>query len=118
MGTPETLYNPALIDARVAVTADVVLAVTPSLGLVLLGFSCRESASSAAVATFRIIHGATVAEGSMVFPIELNANQSTSEWLGPDGIETPRGLTIDIIAGEVDITLFYRRKTVAYKLDN
>ncbi len=109
--------GPALIAARSAVAADVVQAVPPAPGLVLMGFAARESDGTPAVATFRIMHGPTVGDGVMLLPIELTGNQSTSDWFGPDGIETPRGLTIDWIAGTVDITLFYRVNPADYRLN-
>lgn len=98
----------SLSDENNAVTADVEPAVSGTPGLVFMGFATRESGSVAAVATLRIMHGNTVADAAVLVPIELNANQSTSEWFGPDGIDVENGLVIDFIAGEFDITLFYR----------
>ena len=100
--------SPSLSDENNGVTADVTPAVVGTPGLVLMGFACRESASSAAVATFRIMRGNTVAGGRVLIPVELNANESTGDWFGPDGIEATDGITIDFIAGEFDLTLFYR----------
>ena len=98
----------SLSDENLAITGDVEPAVVGTTGLVFMGFAARESASSAAVATFRIMAGNDVANGKVLIPVELSANQSTSDWFGPDGIEARDGLTIDFIAGEFDVTLFYR----------
>ena len=100
--------SPSLSDENNAVTADVEPAVVGTIGLVLMGFACRESKSTAAVATFRIMHGNNVADGKVLVPVELNANESTGDWFGPEGIDARNGLTIDFIAGEFDVTLFYR----------
>ncbi len=100
--------SPSLSKENNAITADVDAAVGGEIGLVLMGFAARESGSSAAVATFRIMRGPTVTEGTVLLPIELSANQSTGDWFGPEGINAEGGLTIDRIAGEFDVTLFYR----------
>lgn len=95
-------------DVNLAVVADVDAAVAAAAGLRLIGFACKESAVTAAVATFNIVHGATAAGGTLVVPVELSANESTREWFGPDGIDVPNGLSIDWVAGQVDIVLFYK----------
>lgn len=95
-------------DVNMAVVADVDAAVAAAAGLRLIGFACKESAVTAAAATFNIVHGATAAGGTLVVPVELSANESTREWFGPDGIGVPNGLSIDWVAGQVDIVLFYK----------
>lgn len=94
-------------DANAAVTADVDAAVAASAGLRLVGWSIRESKSSAAVATGRITNGATGASGTVVANIELAADTSQTFWLGSGGIACPNGISVDWIAGEFDITLYY-----------
>lgn len=98
----------ASVDVNTAIAADVDAAVAASPGLRLIGFACRESAATAAAATFIIVHGATAAGGSSVVPVELTANESTREWFGPEGIAVPNGISIDWIAGTADINLFYK----------
>lgn len=100
----------ASVDVNSAIAADVDLAIAAAAGLRLVGFAARESASTAAVATFIILHG-TAADGTAVIPVELKADESTREWFGPEGIAVPNGVSIDWIAGTVDVHLFY--KTVA-----
>ncbi len=98
----------ASVDVNTAIAADVDAAVAASPGLRLIGFACRESAATAAAATFIIVHGATAAGGSSVVPVELTADESTREWFGPEGIAVPNGISIDWIAGTADINLFYK----------
>lgn len=98
----------ASVDVNDGITADVDAAVAAVAGLRLMGFACRESAATAAAATFRIMHGATVAGGTVLVPVELAANESTRDWFGPEGIACASGLSIDVIAGTVDVELFYK----------
>lgn len=97
----------ASTDINTAITADVDAAVAASAGLRLKGFSARESAGTAAAATFQIVNGATGAAAGKVFVVELTANESRSEWFGPEGIDCASGISIDWIAGAVDVYLHY-----------
>lgn len=77
--------------------------------LALMGFTCRESASSPGAAAFNIVDGATGAGGAQVVPVELAANSSSERaWFGPDGIKMGDGISIDHVAGEFEVTVFYR----------
>lgn len=98
----------ASVDVNAAVAADVDAAVAAAAGLRLVGFAARESAATAAAATFIIVHGATGAGGTAVVPVELAGDQSTREWFGPDGIACPNGISIDWVAGTADIHLFFK----------
>ena len=101
----------ASVDVNDGITADVDAAVAAATGLRLMGYACRESDGTPAGATFRIIHGATASGGTVVVPVELAANESKSQWFGPDGIDVASGISIDWIVGTVDVELFH--KTVA-----
>lgn len=94
------------VDNNPALAADADAAVAAAAGLRIVGYSCRESAGSEAVATFRIMHGATVTGGTVVFNEELAASKSNTEWTWP-GIPCPNGISIDRIAGTVDVDIFY-----------
>jgi hypothetical protein len=94
-------------DVNAATAADVDVAVAASSGLRLMGYSIRESAGSEAVATCRIMRGATAAGGTVLVNIELAASTSETVWFGPHGLEAETGLSIDRIAGTFDITLYY-----------
>ncbi len=98
---------PAKSSTHNAVAADVLSAVPAHANLRLVGFSARESDGTAAVATFRIVNGATVSGPDVVLPVELAANKSTSDWFN-DGIECPGGITIDHITGTFDLILYYK----------
>jgi hypothetical protein len=98
----------ASADVNTAVVADVDAAVAASAGLRLVGFAAKESAATAAAATFNIVHGATGAAGTLLVPVELSANESTRDWFGPDGIAAASGISIDWVAGQVDVVLFYK----------
>lgn len=121
-GTADGDYHPLVVDAAgrlyvhpgvaashapsVGITADVNAAVAAAAGLRLMGVSVRESAVTPAVATVIIVHGATAAATAFL-PIELAANGSLSLWYGPGGIAVPNGLSIDVVAGTLDVHLFY-----------
>lgn len=68
------------------------------------GWSIRESAAGAAVATVVIRHDADgTCDGTAVVAfVELSANQSLQQDYGPDGEAVPNGLCVDVIAGTVD----------------
>lgn len=91
-----------------AVIADADAKVAAAPGLRLIGFACKESAVTAAVATFNIVHGATAAGGTILVPVELAANESTRDWFGPEGIDASAGLSIDWVVGTIDIVLFFK----------
>lgn len=96
-----------LIYSAAAATADAAAAVAANPRVRILGWSVRESAGTPAVATLRIMRGATVAGGTTIAFVELAANASAQQWYGPQGIEAQAGLTIDHIAGEYDIVVYY-----------
>jgi len=101
------ISSPSKRSVHNSISADVLLAVPAQSGLRLTGFSVRESAATAATATFRLVDGAVVAAPDVVLPIELGANESETNWFG-DGIECDNGITIDIIAGTVDLIIYYK----------
>lgn len=102
------VFKPASVQVNTAIVADVDAAVPAQFGLCLVGFACRESAATAAAATFQIVHGATGSTGTVVIPVELAANESTRDWFSPNGIDCKNGISIDWIAGTVDIELFFK----------
>ena len=95
------------VDVNTGFSADVDAAVAATAGLRLMGYACRESAGTAAAATFIIVHGATGAGGTAVVPIELGPDESRSDWFGPNGIDVASGLSIDWIAGTIDCDLYW-----------
>lgn len=95
-------------DLNAGISADVEPAVAATVGLLLAGFACRESAGTPAVAAFNIVHGATVAAGDAVIPVELAADESKGPFWFPGGIPMADGISIEVLAGTVDVTLFTR----------
>lgn len=88
-------------------TADDDLAVAADPTLVLLGYVVSETAASPAVAEVLIIHGAD-GDGDVVAPVFCAAS-ATHQFAFPEGgIPCPNGLTIERIAGETSVALYYR----------
>lgn len=98
----------ASVDVNSGIAADVEPAVAAQTGLALCGFSYRESAGTPAVAAFNIVNGATVAGGTHVAVAEVAANGSDTIWLGDSGVDCANGISIDIVAGTVDVILYYK----------
>jgi hypothetical protein len=109
-GLPATLGDMVVssVDVNSGILADVEPAVAAATGLRLTGYSCRESAGTPAVAAFNIVNGATVAGGTQIAVIELAANASETVSFGDSGIDAANGLSIDVVAGTVDVNLFYK----------
>jgi hypothetical protein len=107
MTTGKGIQQAASSDLNASVAADVDAAVAASAGLRLMGFSATESHATAAVTTFKIVNGATGAAAGKVIHVELAANTSETKWFGPNGIACPLGISIDWVAGLVDVTLHY-----------
>ena len=101
-----SIIEPAEIITIVTGTGDSDAAVVAAPFLRLLGFTILESAGVAAVASVKIVHGATAAGGADVFEFNLAADGSVSEWFGPIGIKFPDGISIDRTAGETKLALF------------
>lgn len=90
--------------ATTAVTADVDALVAAVANLRLVGYSVKETAGAAA--TLSIVHGATGAAAGKIVHINLAANESTSDWMGPEGIAVASGLSIDWLTGAASIILY------------
>lgn len=99
----------ATYDLNTAVTADIDSAVNSTQGLRLMGFSCRESAGTPAVASFNIVNGSPASSGDQVILVELAANGSESKWFGPEGIDFQSAISINHLSGEFDVTIFYKK---------
>lgn len=67
----------------------------------LLGWSIRESAGVAAVATV-LIRAGTTDTAPIIAAIELAANGSSTEWLGPQGVQARDGIRVQVVAGTVE----------------
>lgn len=65
----------------------------------LYGWSFRESAGVAAVATIVLRDGAA---GEIIAVIELAADGDDHQWMGPQGIRCSNGITVDRVAGTTE----------------
>jgi hypothetical protein len=66
----------------------------------LLGWSFRET-TAAAGATFRLVDG-TETGGAIVASITLTSNESTRDLIPAPGLACMSGLFLDVIAGEIE----------------
>lgn len=100
----------ATIDtANTALTADTTLEAATS-NLKLYGWTARESAGTAAVATAILRHGVVsgsdcTATGVIAF-IELAANGSAQQEYAPLGLAVASGLCLDVLSGTVDFNVY------------
>lgn len=72
----------------------------------LLGWSLRESAGTAAVATVFIRDGTTTS-GDIRAVIELNGDQSTTMWFGPEGVMCAAGIFVHRSAGSTEGVVYF-----------
>lgn len=107
MSIHDQVLGGALSVTNAAVAADDNATVAANAGLRLLGFSAAESAGTPAVAEAKIVNGATGAAAGKVVDIGLVASDSKQAWFGPGGIACPLGISIDHVAGTLDITVHY-----------
>ena len=105
------LHQAASVDVNASITADVEPAVAAATGLRLVGWSAKESAGSAAIAEADIMNGASQSGGTVVSSIAIAASRSEQAWYGPEGIDCANGITIDHIAGQLDIAIYYKTIT-------
>lgn len=89
------------------ITSDQNAAVAANPRLRFCGFAVRENAGTAAAAEFVIKKGATVAGGTILYPVTLAADGSDAHIIEA-GIECPDGISIDHVSGSVDLVLFTR----------
>ena len=94
--TSEQIEKDENVDAIVAAT----------VGLRVVGYSYRESASGADVAAFNIINGATGDTGSEIAVVEVAANKSGRVWLWP-GVDCRNGLSLEVVSGTVSVCIYY-----------
>ena len=98
------------VDINSGISTDQDLAIAAASGIVLMGYTCRESAAVAATAAFRLLHG-TIAAGTEIAVQKLAANGSDQVSFGDNGLPVPNGVSIDFpvsAGGTVDVDLYYR----------
>lgn len=77
-------------------------------GIDLVGWSLANTSSSVA-ANINILDGGDTT-GEIVFPITLAANESIRDWFPEKGVWFNVGLTVNVTAGNVQGTVFYRHR--------
>lgn len=87
----------------IALASDTVGAQAMAGAATLTGYSVRESAASAAVATVILRHGTSAAAPAIAF-IEIGANASQTATL--PAIDCPNGIFVDRVAGTSEISIF------------
>lgn len=110
MGQPIIDQISATIDtANTALTADTTLEAATN-NLKLYGWTVRESAGTAAVATVILRHGALSGSdctaGAVIAFIELAANGSAQQTYAPLGLAVASGVCVDIISGTIDANIY------------
>lgn len=85
-------------------SADFVEGAYSNARVALMGWSIK-NLSAAATAELDI-YNSGAAQGEIVFPVTLAANESSREWFGPNGVLFDSGLSINVAAGNIDGTLF------------
>lgn len=100
----------ATIDtANTALTADTTLEAATS-NLKLYGWTVRESAGTAAVATVILRHGVVSGgncdAGAVIDFIELAANGDDRQTYAPLGLAVASGVCVDVVSGEIDANIY------------
>lgn len=94
----------AATSTEVSSSSGSVSGVVATSSLRLVGVSIRENAGTAGTAEVVIRHGTTVSDPALLF-YKLAANESTRDWMGPDGIACASGLYIQRVSGTTHIFL-------------
>lgn len=104
----------ATIDtANTALTADTTLEAATN-NLKLYGWTVRESAGTAAVATVILRHGvlsgSDCTAGAVIDFVELEANGDDRQTYAPLGLAVASGVCADVVAGTVDVNIYTLNK--------
>jgi hypothetical protein len=106
LGTGSDRIRPVSLRA---VTAD-----TPLIGMGgrLMGWALRES-TGASFAALEFYDGAS-AGGTLIAPINIGQGGFLTFWYGDVGIDVESGIFVHMVAGSMDITVYYRFDTGQY----
>ena len=91
-------------------TADVDAAVPARETLRIMGYSISESEAIPGAAELRIVDGATAAGATTIAAEHLAGDESKTVWFGPRGVDARGGISIDMVSGNVDITIYYESR--------
>ena len=114
MGQPIIDQISATIDtANTALTADTTLEAATN-NLKIYGWTARESAGTAAVATGILRHGVVSGgncdAGTIIDFVELEANGDDRQTYAPLGLAVASGLCLDVLSGTIDFNIFTLNK--------
>lgn len=70
---------------------------------VVAGFALRETAGAPAVVK---VYDSADANGDLILPVALLANQSLCQWLLPKGISYTLGLFVQVVSGSIEGAIF------------
>lgn len=102
----ETVGGTLLRGARVVQVGDTDGATArPAIGAgSLVGYSIAGGAAGATV----YLRDGVDADGALVATFTLAADESTSAWFGPGGLNLSRGLFVDVAAGSIEGAVYLR----------
>jgi hypothetical protein len=106
LGTGSDRVRPVSLRA---VTADTALI---GMGGRLMGWALRES-TGASFAALEFYDGAS-AGGTLIAPINIGQGGFLTFWYGDLGIDVESGIFVHMVAGSMDITVYYRFDTGQY----
>jgi len=105
---PEGTYHETNFDSWAAYDAgsgtDDELIAAANVGLILGGFSARETTTTAR-GTFHIRNGIDPS-GPILVTISLAEGESTREWPGYLGVSAPGGLYLERISGDIQVIVY------------
>lgn len=73
---------------------------------IVMGWSLRET-TGAASAVAEIYDGNDTT-GQLITTISMTSNESTRDWLGPNGVECSRGIYVAVVSGSIKGTVWAR----------
>lgn len=98
----------ALASSHVAVASNVNAAVAATKGLRLMGYTLHEASGGPAPVEMHLVNGATVAGGTPVSVAKVPVDGSDKAWFGPNGVDCRNGISIEAVAGSMDIVIYYK----------
>lgn len=82
--------------------------IPPTQGLYLIGWAATEIADSAAVAEFVLRRGIDEESPRLCPSVKLAAGESASDELPGGGAACPEGVFVELLAGQVDLVLYFK----------
>lgn len=83
------------------------LFIGPSNEVVLMGFSVGENGGASGPYEAEIFDG-TTGSGTKIFHLEGTGDTTDWAWFGPEGIAAINGISLKVVSGTLDMTIFFR----------